>query len=275
MDTIPRKATQRVEMSSHRRPTGRPLPWGLLTFPSVFIPNGPIACPSTSTCYAVGNDSDPSQIYLLGDDRLRDLRGLKRASRLRRRVSLGVLSPAPSATTCYVSAMNLAGKDKVMMYATTNSGNSWVSQAMPRLTGPPAAIACLSDSVCYGAGSSSISPLDGEAQIVDTTDSGATWNRQTLPTGTAFLSAAVCPSSAMCFVQGSTTGTRAQWFWQVTFSTSRLLPCRWLDRPTLFDNIGGNRRDPSLPLEDSVRVLASSGFETQWKDRHDLWEADR
>ena len=181
--------------------------WGLLTFPSVFIPNGPIACPSTSTCYAVGNDSDPNQIYLLTTT---DSGTTWTQESFPPATSGFFGSPiaCPSTTTCYVSAMNEAAKDKVMMYATTNSGNSWVSQAMPRLTGPQAAIACLSDSVCYGAGSSSISPLNGEAQIVVTTDSGATWHRQNLPTGTAFLSAAVCPSMAMCFVQGSTTGTR-------------------------------------------------------------------
>jgi hypothetical protein len=103
--------------------------------------------------------------------------------------------------------MDLSAKDRVMMYATTDSGNSWLPQTLPRKAGPLAAIACLSESVCYGAGSSSISPLDGEAQIVVTTDSGANWSYQSVPAGTAFLSAAVCPSETICFVQGSATGT--------------------------------------------------------------------
>ncbi len=248
--------------------------WSFLTFPSVFGPTGPIACPSTTTCFAGGNDSDPNQDYVITTT---DSGAMWTQEGLPPDTSGFFGSPiaCPSVTTCYLSALDLGLRsDPLYVFATTNSGNSWNPLSVPKNTGILSSIACPSTSVYYGGGMtpSGKGGQPGVGDIVVTTDSGSSWNDQIVPSGTSFLSSIVCPSTTVCFAEGSAnrhTGGRGS-----KRRASRHYDClapRRHDWPALFSDLDGNGWRPSLPLAIGPRFTGTAeGTEGRRYEWHHL-----
>jgi hypothetical protein len=184
--------------------------WNILTIPADFGPTGPIACATTDTCYAVGNDGDPNQDFVLATTDSGAM-WVQQGTPPDTSGIFGSAIACPSATNCYLSAYVSEYRfNGFKIFSTSDSGNTWIPQSLPNNTGALSAIACPSTSECFGAGTTSVDggADPGVGDIVVTTDSGGHWSGQIIPTGTSFLSSAVCPSVTVCFAQASAIGTR-------------------------------------------------------------------
>jgi photosystem II stability/assembly factor-like uncharacterized protein len=128
-----------------------------------------VACPSVSTCYAVGIRAGASGPAVLATTD----GGTKWSSQLRAHTP-GVDSLAavacPSARTCYAVGAGIAGSPVGAVMTTTDGGAAWGSSLLS--SGVLDGVACPSVSVCYAVGSN-VGGTGG--QVLVTTDSGSTF----------------------------------------------------------------------------------------------------
>jgi hypothetical protein len=152
-----------------------------------------IACPSATTCYAVGSRPDQAGVALSTMD--------GGATWVTHSLPAGIFSPGavacPSAATCYVAASSSPAATHGRMAVTTNGGSTWTTQTLPPGTPGLSGVACPSTRVCYAVG--------GVNHAVEaTTDGGATWTSQPLPaTNKDQLNAVACPATSACYVVGN------------------------------------------------------------------------
>lgn len=162
-----------------------------------------VACPSTTTCYAVGHNSTSSADILATTD--------GGATWTNQTVPSGVASldavACPSPATCYAVGFGGGSYDGVIV-ATTDGGTTWRSQSTPvggdDTSGYLSGVACPSTTTCYAVGSDEGTST---ADILATTNGGATWMAQ-VPAAQEVnqarsLAAVACSSVADCLAVGS------------------------------------------------------------------------
>jgi photosystem II stability/assembly factor-like uncharacterized protein len=153
-----------------------------------------IACPSASSCYAVGGTNEGAAILGTIDGGKSwtvlaiptELPGAGQTTEL-------TAIACPSVTVCY--AIN----DQADYLVTTDAGRTWSGLSGLSAGGYGAGIACPSVTTCVTV---------GESGILASTDAGASWVRQTepLPTygfATARLSGVACPTTTDCYATGA------------------------------------------------------------------------
>jgi photosystem II stability/assembly factor-like uncharacterized protein len=96
---------------------------------------------------------------------------------------------------------------------TTDGGAHWVPQPLPATTGPLAALACPTATVCETVGVVASKTVE-EGVALRTNDAGRSWGRQRLPAGVSAMVALTCPSAAECYALGQTTTTTLVLRWQ-------------------------------------------------------------
>jgi photosystem II stability/assembly factor-like uncharacterized protein len=96
---------------------------------------------------------------------------------------------------------------------TTDGGRHWVSQRLPATTGPLAALACPTATVCETVGVVANKAVE-EGIALRTNDAGRSWGTQRLPAGITAMVALACPSAAQCYAVGQTTTTTLVLRWE-------------------------------------------------------------
>jgi photosystem II stability/assembly factor-like uncharacterized protein len=165
------------------------------------VPNGiaglqGIACPTTSTCFAVGTDTaeaDGSGVITTSD-------GGATWTQLTAPTGAGALEAIACAnvTTCVAVGVLPSGFDSAKVLTTTDGGATWTQQTVPAGVGELRAVSCPSTSVCMAVGSEPEAQSGGV--IVTTTDGGSTWT--TAGGGLNYLTGVACPTTLDCDVVG-------------------------------------------------------------------------
>ena len=207
--------------------------WTTQTVPSGTNYLNDIACPSTTTCYAVGASNSNSGAILATTN--------SGSTWTTQTVPSGTYYlkaiACPSTTTCYAVGENSSGSGGAIILATTNSGSTWTTQTVPSGTEFLYGIACPSATTCYAVGAIVIyygSSAFDYGYILATTNSGSTWSAQTVPSGTSYLTAIACPSTTTCYAVGenssydggtilATTNSGSTWSAQTVPSGTRFL----------------------------------------------------
>lgn len=142
-----------------------------------------VACPSTAECFVVG----PDGILATTDG------GSAWGPET---VPAGsgdfVAVTCPTVDDCYALGMS---SGTVALLATTDAGAVWTVEPIPDSSGLPKGIACPTVSTC--------SVAEGDAAgaaVLTTSDGGSTWTSDTLPAGAENLTGVACPSTNDCFV---------------------------------------------------------------------------
>ncbi len=185
-----------------------------------------IACPSTSTCYAVGR----SRSTVSGDMIATSNGGATWTQRsVPARRYLGNIV-CPSIATCYAIAYKSPFGGAVGIVATSNGGATWAQTGLPSGT-VPTDISCPSTTVCYVVGHTETSPSPSTpspppstpspppsstvpsppppSEMIATSNGGATWVSHTVPSGVS-VGAITCPSVSVCFATGWTGAVFAE-----------------------------------------------------------------
>lgn len=179
---------------------------GVSSLPPTFEPGGSIACPSTTTCYDVGYDTDSNQDAFITTT---DSGTTWTEGNISGSTFFGSPIACPSTSVCYLPVFVTAYPfEGFRMLATTNAGSTWVSQSLPKHTGNLTSLSCPSVSICYGVGQTMVGGgFTGTGDIVVTTDSGTVWANQLIPSGTGDLYSVDCSSTTICFAEGTPAGS--------------------------------------------------------------------
>jgi photosystem II stability/assembly factor-like uncharacterized protein len=174
-----------------------------------------IACPSASTCYAVGYGATDGVVLTTTDD--------GSSWNLRALASTALLSgiACPSSTHCF--AVGLSQQTLGDILSTSNGGATWVTESAP-VTDELVQVACPSyvSNICYAVG------FDGSnGTILRTINGGSTWARESMSSSVESVVNVACPSyvSNLCYAVGSSTsntGVTLQTTDGVTWSTEIL-----------------------------------------------------
>ncbi len=150
-----------------------------------------IACPSVSTCYAVGENSSSSGSIVSTNDGGSDwlFQTIPYGTGYLKSIS------CPSVLICYAVGEGISGFGVVV--STVNGGASWTIHNMFSGSASFNGISCTSSSTCFAVGSGY-----GTAVILATTDGGTTWSTQTIPTGSVVFNGVSCPSISTCYAVG-------------------------------------------------------------------------
>ena len=148
---------------------------------------GAVACPSVTTCYAVGNNIVGSTDAGMTWHEQSDAPGTQ---------TLDAIA-CPSTTTCYA----VGGEE---IFVTTDAGQRWSEETAPTGTDPLSGIACSSATTCVAVGNV-LDCLLGENDpcppgpfpVISTTDGGASWTGHPLAADVNPISIA-CPSASTC-----------------------------------------------------------------------------
>ena len=142
--------------------------WNASGWPSGIRGMTAIDCPSTTTCYALGETTSQSSVLVVTTDS----GSIWSTESLPSGASRGL--QCPSTTTCYGYGSSGSGGAIV---STTNGGMTWTTDTLPSGSGTSTgSCAHQRRSVTWGTDIST----DGWVMI-KTTDGGSTWNIQTLP----------------------------------------------------------------------------------------------
>lgn len=158
-----------------------------------------VACPSPTTCLAVGGagfGQGPGWIVASRDGG-RSWQLLDTSAQ----VSLAAIA-CPSATVCTAvgGGADSSGQGFVPgALVTTDGGQRWSAETLPSSLGLVSGVACPSTTTCVAVGSS----------LARTVDGGASWTVEGLPSGLSYVDAVTCPSTTVCMVAGSGPGPGA------------------------------------------------------------------
>jgi photosystem II stability/assembly factor-like uncharacterized protein len=165
-----------------------------------------IACPSTTTCYAVGGN----EIVATTDG------GGMWTQTAAPTGSDPLVGIACSTTTACVAVGNVLGcllgendpcpPGPFPVISTTDGGAVWTGHPLPADVSPTS-IACPTTTVstCEVAaflGPATDYPMGGSGGILRSTDRGANWINQTVPPETGDLDGIACPSATTCYAVG-------------------------------------------------------------------------
>ena len=158
-----------------------------------------IACPSPTTCEAVGYASETGPVKILRSTN----GGTSWVEQTNHPSPPGEQSlnavACPSTTVCFAVG-RAAGVP--IIFSTSNAGSSWKSEVVPSsiTAGDLLSIACVSASVCEASGNSSSNGL-----LLTTTNGGAGaagWVVRTLPANTGPIESLSCQSAKDCVAAG-------------------------------------------------------------------------
>ena len=173
-------------------------PRATTTWTSDAVPSGlsslnGIACPTATSCYAVGTSTSGAgaivattasggtwALHSLGPGA--DLYGIA----------------CPTATSCYAVGTSTSGDGVVI--ATTDSWTTWTAQPVPSSVTKIYGMACPATADCYAVGSGSNGGV-----VLATTDSGTTWTSETVPSGGSAppsFAGLACASTTTCWAVG-------------------------------------------------------------------------
>jgi hypothetical protein len=164
-----------------------------------------IACPSTTTCFAVGGGeifatTDAGSTWTdsltpTGTDPL-----------------VGIACPTTSSCVAVGNVLDcLLGENDPCppgpfpVISTTDGGAVWTGHPLPADVGPTA-VACPTTSTCEMVGflgPATDFPMGGTGEILRSIDLGADWVSQTVPSETGDLDAIACPSATTCYAAGA------------------------------------------------------------------------
>jgi hypothetical protein len=193
-----------------------PLPAGAASNPGVGL--GSVACPSASSCVAVGSYFDSSGNYqglLLtgsGTSWTAAEAPLPAGAAADPGASLGSVA-CPSASSCVAAGIYTDPSGNWHVLLLTGSGTSWTATEAPLPAGAAGAslgsVACPSASSCVAAGSSTDSSGSNQEPLL-VTGSGTSWAaaEASLPGGagsSADLGSVACPSASFCVAVGGYT----------------------------------------------------------------------
>lgn len=160
-----------------------------------------IACPSSTTCYAVGSthlNAGGRGLIVTTHDRGRSWSTTLVAGAAS---FAGISCPGENRCTAVGSTPDNQGRAAI---AVTNDGRSWRSQAAPADSSPLYRVSCPTSTQCLAVGNST-QDLQRQA-VVGTTDGGANWISRRPPTG-AFgpqnLFNVSCADPSHCWAAGS------------------------------------------------------------------------
>ncbi len=143
-----------------------------------------VACPSTSTCFAVGTSSSATGVALGTTD------GGSTWTILTVPPGVGALDGVACTSMQDCIAV---GADSIV--GTTNGGATWTTQALPiGIVGTPTfnSVACDSSATCYAVGSTN------SGAVAAKTSGGGVWTNLTLPAGLETLRGIACPTAKGC-----------------------------------------------------------------------------
>ena len=140
-----------------------------------------VACPSSSDCYAVGENSDDEYDTDSGIILSSTNGGTTWNTQSDPAGSTSLSNIAcPSTTTCYATGSYFNGsKTSAIVVGTTDSGATWGVENLPTAIIRLTVISCPSTTKCFAIGHESNSVYFA----LVTTDGGASWTTEALPTG--------------------------------------------------------------------------------------------
>jgi len=161
---------------------------------TVRIPSAPlgvtafldVACPSSSSCYALASTATGSEI-------------LKTANAASSWTSQDTTSASLSSISCssasdcsaVATATGASG-----FFTTTTGGTSWTPSSTPSTVQGEADVECPATNICYLAGGSGVS---------ESTDGGTTWHVRTLPASVSLVHSLSCRSATSCALVGTSS----------------------------------------------------------------------
>jgi photosystem II stability/assembly factor-like uncharacterized protein len=166
------------------------------TWSSLVVPTGAsglsgVACPTSTTCYAVGNDG--ADIIFATTD------GGSSWTTQTAPYPVGVLSgiACTSGSHCAAVGYNSTPAGTGAVISTTDGGTIWKTSALPANVYSLSSVVCPTTTACVAAGDS----ISGVAEIVTSGDGGTTWSDANAP-GEANLSGTACSSARRCYAAG-------------------------------------------------------------------------
>ncbi len=173
--------------------------WTMGQLPSGIAGLNGIACPSTTTCYAVGEEGSSTGVVVASADGGRTWTQQALPSQVLALYGIR----CPSATTCY--AVGATSSQSGVAVSTTNGGSTaWREQTVPSEVSILSGVACPSKVTCSAVGYNGNS-RSGAA--VSTADGGSTWRAETVPSGVLVLNGVACASKEACFAVGQSSGS--------------------------------------------------------------------
>ena len=184
--------------------------WSTVRLPASTPELTAISCPSSSTCYAIGNfrrEGPTTTLFTAvavvtnngGRSWSRELPGDRSSN------TLTVALSCPARTVCQVLALTTLGAYPAEMLSTSNSGATWHAKSLPRLfpTEDEAtfSIDCASTRTCMTSGGNF-------GRFAVTTDGGAHWTLRSVPN--VFVETLSCPNTSRCWAAG------VPWSWERT-----------------------------------------------------------
>jgi photosystem II stability/assembly factor-like uncharacterized protein len=168
--------------------------WNAQSIPTGVGELAGLACPSTSDCFAVGEDSSDTLAVLLATT---DAGTTWTTQSIPSGLAFLLGIACPSTSDCYAVG-DTPSYTSAEILATKNAGATWTIQSTQ--PGSLLGIACPSISDCYAVGSG---PSSGtNSLIVATTNGGATWTVPNFPPGLGGLNHVACPSTSDCYAVG-------------------------------------------------------------------------
>ncbi len=156
---------------------------------------GAITCPSTSECFAGGQNNMGTGIILESTDS----GAMWTTQATTSGNAVGTIT-CPSTTECFAGAATSPSLIATYTFVfTTNSGANWNTVAFPSgYKSTTDTISCPSSTECFVGGS-----IGSTTAILGSTNSGTTWTQETIPSGLDFVNNVTCASTTECFALGA------------------------------------------------------------------------
>ncbi len=198
------------------------------TFPAQFVASESIACPSTTTCYSLGDTTSGVGGGVAATSDGGSSWNVQRGPGL----SQSRLA-CPSVSVCVAVGYGVSG---LAAADTTDGGSTWSRQTIITESGFMNGVSCPSVMTCFAVGEAFPPSSQATGVIFSTSDGGQTWTQQPLPyAGLVRLNAIACPSSTTCFILGEIAGTYGTGVVSVTTDGG----ASWSTQPVGFDSPEG------------------------------------
>jgi photosystem II stability/assembly factor-like uncharacterized protein len=164
---------------------------------SGYSTDGDITCPTASDCWIGADNSDPSAY-----GGVTEIGGQPTSGTGLPPSNIEAIACA-TPLDCFAAGYTHQGygpgtSSPLEVFATTDGGNSWTTQALPATTGAVNAMACPTPSRCWAA---------TDAGMVTTDDGGTTWTVAALPPAVQSLEDVTCPRGPACAAVGFTSSS--------------------------------------------------------------------
>jgi len=175
--------------------------WNTQTLPSGALVLSNFACPSSTTCEAVGaiGDGGPADLFGTANG---GTTWTDQGSFASYNWNISETMACSSPSICVVAGTNYSatnGPSMATIMGTTDGGTTWTTQTVP------ASITGISDLVCGSATACAATATNSSAHgaILGTTNDGSTWTTQTTFSGLTGFTNIVCASTSVCEADGS------------------------------------------------------------------------